>query len=77
MSDAPLFHRVATGTDPLVDVIFVHGLTGDAQETWTVDTGDGFWPPWLQEDLDRISVFTLGYPTSLFEKWAKEGNGYV
>ena len=71
MSDAPLFHRVATGTDPLVDVIFVHGLTGDAQETWTVDTGDGFWPPWLQEDLDRISVFTLGYPTSLFEKWAK------
>ena len=72
MSDAPIFHRVAIGSDPLVDVIFVHGLTGDAQRTWTVDSSDAFWPPWLQEDLDRLAVYTLGYPTSLFEKWAKK-----
>ena len=56
----------------MVDVIFVHGLTGDAHDTWTNESKDEFWPQWLQDDLDRISVFTLGYPSSLFEKWAKK-----
>ena len=72
MSDTPLFHRVSAGDDPVVDVIFVHGLTGDAHDTWTNESGDEFWPLWLQDELDRISVFTLGYPSSLFEKWAKK-----
>ncbi len=72
MSDEPLFHRIASGDSPLIDVIFVHGLTGDAKETWTDESGDDFWPQWLQNDLNRISVFTLGYPTSIFEKWAKK-----
>ena len=71
MTDEPQFHRVSTADAALVDVIFVHGLTGDAHKTWTNDSEDGFWPQWLQDDLNRISVFTLGYPTSLFEKWAK------
>ena len=72
MSDEPLFHRVASGDSPLLDVIFVHGLTGDAKETWTNELEDDFWPQWLQDDLNRISIFTLGYPTSIFEKWAKK-----
>ena len=56
----------------MVDVIFVHGLTGDARATWTNESGDEFWPSWLQDDLKQITVYTLGYPTSLFEKWAKK-----
>jgi len=30
-----------------------------------------FWPNWLGEDVPGVSVFTLGYPASLFRKWAK------
>ena len=72
MSDEPVFHCVSASDASLIDVVFVHGLTGDAYKTWTSDDEDEFWPKWLQADLQHISVFTLGYPTSLFEKWAKK-----
>ena len=72
MSDEPLFHRICCGDSPIIDVVFVHGLTGDAYQTWRSEAGDAFWPDWLQEDLDHLELFTLGYPTTLFEKWAKK-----
>ena len=72
MRDEPLFHCVFAGASPLVDVVFVHGLTGDAHKTWTSDVEGEFWPQWLQGDLAHLSVFTLGYPTSIFEKWVKK-----
>ena len=31
-----------------------------------------FWPEWLQKELDHLSIYTLGFPASLFEKWAKK-----
>jgi CHAT domain len=47
------------------DLIFVHGLSGDARSTWlSQDHGDGFWPAWLGEDLPGISIWTLGYDVS-------------
>lgn len=49
----------------------MHGLTGDAYKTWISDGDDEFWPNWLKDDMNHVSVSTLGYPTSLFEKWAK------
>ena len=57
---------------PLVDVVFVHGLTGDPHDTWCTEKSGTLWPKWLQDDLDKISVYTLGYPASLFEKWANK-----
>ena len=57
---------------PLLDVVFVHGLTGDPHDTWCTDPGKTFWPRWFQDDLERISVYTLGYPASLFEKRANK-----
>lgn len=73
MSNEFIFQQVSTCADSLLDVIFVHGLTGDAYQTWSSSKkDDGFWPKWLSDDLEHLSIYTLGYPASLFEKWAKK-----
>lgn len=72
MSDELTLEHVFGSESSLVDVIFVHGLTGDHRETWTSATHGDFWPGWLEKDLDRVSVYSLGYPASLFEEWANE-----
>ncbi len=58
-------------TTAKLDVIFIHGITGDAIETWS-NSKAAFWPSWLLEELPEICVYTAGYPSSLFEKWAKK-----
>lgn len=55
-----------------VDVLFVHGLSGDAHKTWTDSRGTGHWPSWLCEDIGKLSVYTLGYPASILAKPAKK-----
>lgn len=43
-------------------VVFVHGLGGDLLRTWTSrGPPPVFWPTWLEEDLERTGVWTLGY----------------
>ena len=73
MSDEFVFETISTCDESLLDVIFVHGLTGDAYKTWSSSKkDDGFWPKWLKDDLEHLSIYTLGYPASMFEKWAKK-----
>ena len=35
---------VFTADSPVVDIVFIHGLTGDAKKTWSNEQPDGFWP---------------------------------
>lgn len=59
----------------LVDVIFVHGLGGDAITTWhTEDRPENFWPKWLAEDHPEAAVWTIGYPAKV-TKWSGKGSG--
>lgn len=70
MTDKSTIAHICGHADALVDVLFVHGLTGTALETWSVD-GD-YWPKWLCKDLPGLGIYAIGYPAGLFEKWAKK-----
>lgn len=49
----------------LGDVVFIHGLDGDANGTWQIkDRADTFWPAWLADDLKDFAVWSLGYEAS-------------
>jgi len=72
MSDIPHFKKFGGDEHSVLDVVFIHGLTGDPFETWTTENGDEFWPNWLLSDFENVAVYALGYPSSLFEKWAKK-----
>jgi pimeloyl-ACP methyl ester carboxylesterase len=64
---------VCHGTDAVLDILFIHGLTGTPEETWTAGTADKeYWPKWLCDSFSNVSIYTLGYPASVFEQWATQ-----
>jgi pimeloyl-ACP methyl ester carboxylesterase len=53
------------------DVIFVHGLGGDARGTWHPQgqrDDNNFWPMWLGEELPDVGIWSLGYEVEPF-RW--------
>jgi pimeloyl-ACP methyl ester carboxylesterase len=55
---------VVPGTDPKVDIVFVHGLRADMEKTWTRDKV--FWPAQLlPKELPEARIFLFGYDSSI------------
>lgn len=66
--------RIAGGSGT-VDLIFIHGLSGDPKGSWTSNTedpSDAYWPLWLAKDLPNANVYTLGYPADVWAKWIEQ-----
>ena len=50
------------------DVIFVHGLNGNAVDYWCHEgKQENFWPAWLGQDLPNVGVWSLGYENAAFK----------
>lgn len=67
-----VFKQIHGAADALIDIVFVHGLSGDAHSTWDCGGADGFWPQWLTKDIGPCNAYCLGYAAAVFEKWAKK-----
>jgi pimeloyl-ACP methyl ester carboxylesterase len=59
---AELFKIAKAMGEKRANAVFFHGLGGDAKSTWQA-TGDqaSFWPAWLAEDIQGLSVYSVGY----------------
>ena len=68
MSDEFIFNEVGSGDNPIVDVVFIHGLMGSSRKTWVASGGKEFWPEMLLSELSNISVYTLDYPASALKR---------
>ena len=66
------FKQIHAASDALIDIVFVHGLSGDSHSTWDCGGDDGFWPLWLTKDIGPCNAYCLGYGAAVFEKWAKK-----
>lgn len=52
-------------TSRKIDVVFVHGVDGDAFSTWTSPHDqEAFWPQWLGEENTDFGIWTFGYPAA-------------
>jgi len=49
------------------DIIFIHGLGGEATETWKGCNGF-YWPQELANELNTVEVWTLNYNASPIKK---------
>ena len=47
--------------DAVVDVVFVHGLSGDGRGTWQAQDPPDTWMDWLADDHPEWAVWTLDY----------------
>ncbi len=52
---------VHTPENAALDVVFIHGLDGDARNSWRRKDPSSFWPLWLAEDVPGVAVWSVGY----------------
>lgn len=57
-----------------VDIVAIHGITGDAHETWTHANGKLWLRDFVPQNLPGARVFTFGYPADVFRSTDTGGN---
>lgn len=53
---------VDPGSKAIIDIVFVHGLTGDRERTWTPESSNTPWPKaYLPQAISDARIMTFGY----------------
>ena len=59
-----------------ISIVFVHGLTGNRESTWTDKPTEVFWPKdFLAKDLPKARISTFGYDADIIQGLSVAGNG--
>lgn len=60
----------AEPTKAAVDIVFVHGITGDSRATWLDSKSGTFWPETLLgNDILDARIFSFGYDADVSSFW--------
>ena len=59
------------GTEASVDIVFIHGLTGNAYSTWLHKGTNVHWPSQLlPQDLPDVRILSFGYDADIVNLWS-------
>ncbi|KAK0648078.1 ribonuclease-like protein p/mrp subunit [Cercophora newfieldiana] len=67
-SEPAALTEIYRGNDPIVDIVTVHGLNGDAFRTFTSQSSGRCWlddPEMLPKDLPNCRILTFSYPATV------------
>ena len=63
------------GTKACVDIVFVHGLTGNAYTTWRHEETDVHWPSaLLKQDIPNARILSFGYDADIVNFFGPASN---
>ncbi|CCA76980.1 hypothetical protein PIIN_10963 [Serendipita indica DSM 11827] len=55
------FLELVSGTDPIVDIVAIHGLDGHRERTWTAENGTLWLRDLLSVDIPNARILVYGY----------------
>jgi len=63
------------GTEASIDIVFVHGLTGNAYTTWLHKETKIYWPSaLLKQDIPNARILSFGYDADVIGFWNPVSN---